>query len=90
MGAGQYMFYKKDPRRVQPLVDFLWKEFHAMDYNGESPFDAITILSCFRAFYEELGWKFSAWTDETMQRCWPEISSEHDDVHSHPLAAVLL
>jgi len=79
----QYIFYKRDPRRAQPLVDYLCEEFHSMDYNGESSFDAIRTLSLFRAFYEELNWKFSAWADETIARCWPEICSEHDDVSLH-------
>jgi proteasome activator subunit 4 len=74
------MFYNKDPRRVQPLVDYLMNEFQTMDYNGEMSFDAVKILSLFRAFYEELSWKFSAWTDQVLERCWPEIHSEHDDV----------
>jgi proteasome activator subunit 4 len=51
-----------------------------MDYNGESSFDAIKTLSFFREFYQELNWKFSAWMDGMVQRCWPEISGEHDDV----------
>jgi proteasome activator subunit 4 len=76
----QYIFYKKDPRRVQPLLDYLLGEFKATDYNSESSFDAIKILSLFRGLYDELGGKFSAWTDEVIERCWPEISGEHDDV----------
>ncbi|KAF8898398.1 hypothetical protein BD779DRAFT_1607219 [Infundibulicybe gibba] len=79
----EYIFYKKDPRRVQPLVDYLMEEFHTMDYNGEMSFDAVKILSLFRAFYEELGWKFSAWADDAVERCWNEINSEHDDVRAY-------
>jgi proteasome activator subunit 4 len=54
-----------------------------MDYNGESSFDAIKILIFFRQFYEELNWKFSAWMDSMVQRCWPEISGEHDEVRAY-------
>ncbi|KAF4606976.1 hypothetical protein EYR38_001031 [Pleurotus pulmonarius] len=80
----EYMFYNKDPRRVQPLVDFLISEVKSQDYNAESSFDAIKILSPFRAFYSELNWKFSAWADEIMDRFWKEISSEHDDWSPNP------
>ena len=55
-------------------------EFHTMDFNGESSFEAVKVLSLIRALYESLDWKFSAWTDEVLERCWPQISSEHDDV----------
>ncbi|KAL0950828.1 hypothetical protein HGRIS_007590 [Hohenbuehelia grisea] len=79
----QYMFYHKDPRRLQPLVDFLTKAIKAMDYNGESSFDAIKVLSPFRSLYQELDWKFSAWADETMSLFWSEISSDHDDVRAY-------
>lgn len=74
------MFYNEDPRRLQPLVDFIMNAFHTMDFNGESSFDALKVLSLFTAVYEELNWKFSAWTDEVLDRYWPQIHSEHDDV----------
>ena len=35
----QYMLCNKDPRRVQPLVDYLVEKGKAVDYNGESSFD---------------------------------------------------
>jgi proteasome activator subunit 4 len=78
--ALQYLFYNEDPRRLQPLVDFIMNEFHSMDFNGESSFDAVKVLSLFRSLYEGLDWKFSAWTDEVLDRYWPQIQSEHDDV----------
>ena len=76
----QHMFFNKDPRRMQPLVDYLVKEFHAVDFNAESTFDVVKVLCFFRAFYEEMNRKFTVWADEVLKRCWPEISSEHDDV----------
>lgn len=74
------MFHKKDPRRLQPLVDLLIDDFKSLDFNAELSFDVIKVLSVFRAFYEELGCKFSAWADEVLERCWPEIHGDHDDV----------
>ncbi|KAI0702460.1 hypothetical protein BC835DRAFT_1411015 [Cytidiella melzeri] len=75
-----YTFYNKDPRRVQPLVDFIMEEFRTVDFNAETTFDVVKVLSFFRAFYEELDWKFSAWSDDVLRRCWIEIGSEHEDV----------
>lgn len=74
------MFHNVDPRRVQPLVDFVLGAFNNLDFNGESSFDALKILSLLRAVYEELNWKFSAWIDDVLDQCWPQIHSEHDDV----------
>lgn len=65
---------------MQPLVDYIYQEFLAVDFKAESTFDVVKVLSFFRAFYEELGWKFSAWSDDVLERCWSEIDSEHDDV----------
>lgn len=79
---GQFVFFNKDPRRVQPLVDYLVEEFNTVDFNAESTSDVVKVLCFFRAFYEEMNWKFSAWTDEVLRRVWPEISSEHDDVRT--------
>ncbi|KAI0094570.1 armadillo-type protein [Irpex rosettiformis] len=75
----EYAFYNKDPRRVQPLVDFIMEEFENVDFNAETTFDVVKVLSFFRAMYEELDWKFSAWAEDVLRRCWPEIRSEHDD-----------
>lgn len=87
LGGLQYAFYNKDPRRLQPLVDYLLSQFKTLDFNAESTFDVVRVLCFFRAFYEELNWKFAAWTDEVLRRCWPEISSEHDDVRSAPVSS---
>ncbi|RDB28522.1 Proteasome activator complex subunit 4 [Hypsizygus marmoreus] len=79
----EYIFYHKDPRRVQPLVDFIVNEFNMIDFNAEMTFDAVKVLSLFRAFYEELGRKFVAWTGDVVARSWAEISSEHDEVRAY-------
>ncbi|GBE78103.1 hypothetical protein SCP_0109850 [Sparassis crispa] len=77
----EYVFFNKDPRRVQPLVDFIVAEFDNVDFNSESTFDVIQVLSFFRAFYEELGLKFIGWIDDVIKRCWLELDrSEHEDV----------
>ena len=55
-------------------------EFQAVDFNAETTFDVVKVLSFFRALYEELDWKFAAWSDDILRRCWSEIRSEHDDV----------
>ncbi|EFI28576.1 membrane protein [Coprinopsis cinerea okayama7 len=78
----EYIFYRKDPRRVQPLVDYLVSSFRTMDYNPEMSFDVVKVISLWRAFYEELGRKFVPWTDETVERSWTQISNEHDDVRA--------
>lgn len=77
------MFFHKDPRRVQPLVDWVVSEFQTADMNGESTFDAVKVLCMFRAFYEEMGWKAAAWMDEAVLRVWPELTGEHDDVRAY-------
>lgn len=81
------MFYNKDPRRLQPLVDYLMEAFKNMDYNPDMSFDAVKVLSLFRAFYEELGLKFTAWADEVLKIVWPQIHSDHDDVSSGILSS---
>ncbi|KAJ4489583.1 hypothetical protein C8J55DRAFT_557490 [Lentinula edodes] len=79
----EYIFYKTDPRRVQPLVDYLFELFETADLNTELSFDAIKFLSLFRSCYEELGWKSLAWLDDAVDRYWRELHSDHDDVRSY-------
>ncbi|KAF9472467.1 hypothetical protein BDN70DRAFT_886944 [Pholiota conissans] len=78
----EYMFYHKDPRRLQPLVDFLLDAFTNLDFNAELSFDAVKVIALYRAFFEELGRKFMPWVDATVDRSWVEIHSEHDDVRA--------
>jgi len=61
-------------------LDHILELFKTLDYNTELSFDAVKILSLFRACYEQLGRKISAWIDEIVERCWLEIHSEHEDV----------
>ncbi|KAG5652289.1 hypothetical protein H0H81_005549 [Sphagnurus paluster] len=79
----EYIFYRTDPRRVQPLVDYIVNEFKNIDFNAEMTFDGVKVLSLFRAFYEELGRKFTAWADDALARSWSEITSEHDDLRAY-------
>ncbi|KAF8203239.1 hypothetical protein BJ912DRAFT_842338 [Pholiota molesta] len=78
----EYMFYHKDPRRLQPLVDFLLDAFTNLDFNAELSFDAVKIIALYRAFFEELGRKFMPWVDDAVERSWSEIHGEHDDVRA--------
>ncbi|KAJ7462702.1 hypothetical protein B0H11DRAFT_2310714 [Mycena galericulata] len=79
----EYVFYNKDPRRLQPLVDHLMNLWTTMDYDPELAFDTTKIFSVFKAFYEELNWKFIAWTDQVVGRCWDQLdSNEHEDVRT--------
>lgn len=68
---------------MKPLFDYILNEVMTMDFNAELSFDVIKKLSLFRACYEELGWKFTPWVDQLLQRCWKEIHSEHDDVRTY-------
>lgn len=68
---------------MQPLVDYLLKDFFSMDFNPELSFDVVKKLSLFRALYEELGYGFLPWADEVMDRCWFEIHSDHEEVRAY-------
>jgi proteasome activator subunit 4 len=78
------MFYNRDPRRIQPIVDYLAKRFQASDFNSELSFDAVKISSFIRAFYEEQGWRSEPWMDDILGRYWSELNNDHDEV-SFPL-----
>jgi proteasome activator subunit 4 len=40
----------------------------------------LQFLSAFRAFYEQMNWKSTAWMNDAVERAWPELTGEHDDV----------
>jgi len=64
-------------------VDELIDRFNSVDFNGESTFGISQVLCFYRAFYEELGWRFEPWADDMIARAWPEIKCEHDEVRSY-------
>ncbi|KAJ7666434.1 hypothetical protein B0H17DRAFT_1162542 [Mycena rosella] len=72
-----YVFHNKDPRRLQPLVDHLMNLWTTLDYDSELAFDATKRFSLFKAFYEELNWKFS------VERCWEQLdTNQHEEVRT--------
>lgn len=79
----EYIFCNRDPRRSQPLVDFVVEQGLTTDYNGESSFESSRSASFWRAMAEELGWRFSAWTDQWVERHWVELASEHEEVRAY-------
>ncbi|KAF7306649.1 Membrane protein [Mycena indigotica] len=79
-----YLFHNKDPRRLQPLVDHIMQLWLTMDFQPELTFDATKILSIFKAFFQELNWKFTSWMDPVVERCWKQL-----EVRNH-IADVLL
>ena len=64
-------------------MDQLIDGFNSVDFNGESTFAISQVLCFYRAFYEELGWRFEPWADDMIARVWPEIGCEHDEVRSY-------
>ncbi|KAK7064490.1 membrane protein [Favolaschia claudopus] len=78
-----YLFHSKDPRRLQPLMDHIMNLWTNMDFQPELAFDATKIFSIFTALYEALNWKFTAWIDEVVEKCWAQLAiNEHADVRT--------
>lgn len=73
-----------------PIIEYVFQRFMTVDFNGESSFEAIKVASFHRALAEEMGWKFTAWTDTTVVRYWKEIASEHDEVRGYIADALAL
>ncbi|KAF8971515.1 hypothetical protein BDZ97DRAFT_1913988 [Flammula alnicola] len=70
----------KDQNKQRAAAEFLAGVLG--DFNTELSFDAVKIITLFRASFEELGRKFMPWTDGTVGRSWSEIHGEHDDVRA--------
>ncbi|TBU39582.1 hypothetical protein BD309DRAFT_1022044 [Dichomitus squalens] len=76
----EHVFYNKDPRRMQPLADKIMESFQSVDFKGESTFEIVQVLCFFRAFYEQLGIKFTPWVEDALDRCWAELKCDHEEV----------
>jgi len=79
----EYLAWNRDPRRLLPLVTYVMNLFNSMDCNSESAFEVVKVASFHRGIAEEFGWKFTAWTDLSIDRYWKELSSEHEEVRGY-------
>ncbi|KAG8908485.1 hypothetical protein FRB99_005843 [Tulasnella sp. 403] len=79
----EYIFINRDPRRVQPLIQWLVQKGLSLEFNAESSFEPIKIAFFMRALIETLGWRFAAWTPAFLELYWKEIGGEHDEVLSY-------
>ncbi|KAG9011119.1 hypothetical protein FRB94_009262 [Tulasnella sp. JGI-2019a] len=76
----EYVFTNKDPRRLQPLMDWIVNQGLSMDFNAESSFEAVKIMCFVRCLVDTLGWRFAAWTPDFLALYWDNIGSDHDEV----------
>lgn len=85
----EYVLSNKDPRRVQPLVDWLVKKGLSVDFNSESSFEPIKMTFFIRTMIEALGWRFAPWAPAFLKVYWSQIGCEHDEVTSYIAEALM-
>ncbi|KAG8998807.1 hypothetical protein FRB90_012229 [Tulasnella sp. 427] len=85
----EYMLLERDPRRVQPLVDWLVKKGLSIDFNSESSFEPIKMTFFVRTMIDTLGWRFAPWTPAFLKLYWNQIGCEHDEVTSYIAEALV-
>lgn len=86
----EYTLGNRDPRRSQPIIDFIVSENRTMEYNQELSFDAVRICCFTQAMAEALGWRFQPWIQPVLQRHWQELASDHDEVRAYIAEALQL
>ncbi|KAG8915861.1 hypothetical protein FRC00_010752 [Tulasnella sp. 408] len=85
----EYILSNRDPRRVQPLVDWLVKKGLSVDFNSESSFEPIKMTFFIRTMIESLGWRFAPWAPAFLKVYWSQIGCEHDEVTSYIAEALV-
>ncbi|PVF98837.1 hypothetical protein CPB86DRAFT_757643 [Serendipita vermifera] len=79
----EYLLGNRDPRRSQPIVDYIINESRLMEYNQELSFEAVRICCFTQAMAESLGWRFQPWIEPILERHWQELASDHDEVRAY-------
>ncbi|CCA68831.1 hypothetical protein PIIN_02692 [Serendipita indica DSM 11827] len=81
----EYTLGNRDPRRpfCDLIVKYLVQENQMMEYNQELSFDAVRVCSFTQAMAEAFGWRFRPWVEPILDRHWPELGSEHDEVRAY-------
>ncbi|KZT61305.1 hypothetical protein CALCODRAFT_514830 [Calocera cornea HHB12733] len=73
----------RDPRRLQPLIDYIIANGLEVDFNNQSSFEVVKKESFVRAIDADLGWRFSAWAGDFFERYWEEVGSQHEEVRTY-------
>lgn len=79
----EHTLFQRDPRRVQPVVDFLLEVGRTADYATGSVFEVKKAATMTAAVIRTLGWRFEPWADEFIDISFgPAISSDFVDVRN--------
>lgn len=58
-----FQFYKRDPRRMQPMLDFVLEKAHSCDVTSSSAFESTKSLTWLSCLMRCMTWRFDAWSD---------------------------
>jgi proteasome activator subunit 4 len=71
----EHVLFQRDPRRVQPLVDYLLEVGRSVDYANGSAFELKKAVSMTSSLVRCFGWRFEPWADEFIDICFNQASS---------------
>ena len=71
----EHVFFQRDPRRLQPLADYLLEVGRSVDYANGSAFEIKKATSMVSSLIRCLGWRFEPWADEFIDISFNQASS---------------
>jgi proteasome activator subunit 4 len=82
-GFFEHTLYQRDPRRMQPMVDYLLEVGQSVDYTQDSAFELKKATALSSSLMRCLAWRFEPWADDFVKLYFgPAISSDYVDIRN--------
>lgn len=76
----EFNLFKRDPRRLQPLVDFIIQRAHDADLNGGSAFALNKSLTFMHSLMRCMSWRFDAWSEQLSSEYFDALGNDYAEV----------
>ncbi|KLO18849.1 hypothetical protein SCHPADRAFT_819201 [Schizopora paradoxa] len=78
-----YIFKDRDPRRIQPLLNYVVEMFEACDFNSQFPFHVEVPATFIIATMTAIGWRSEPWLEKIVNQYWLGLKAEHGIIRNH-------
>ncbi|CED83025.1 Uncharacterized conserved protein [Phaffia rhodozyma] len=76
----EFNFFKRDPRRVQPMIDFVIQKAKSLDYSAGFAFEITKSLNFINCLMRCLSWRFDAWSGEFIDEYFGALGNDFAEI----------
>lgn len=76
----EFNFFKRDPRRLQPMVDFVLETARSADLSAGSAFGITKALTFLNSLMRCLSWGFEPWTGNMKEEFFAALDNDYAEI----------